>query len=198
MKYINQLEYPDIPYRTFAADNTKTEEERMRTFAKSGCGLACSCMMVDHLTTQELSPEDAVKMSELSAANRSRGTDMRDLAPMLAESFGLNYKFSSDLEEAIAALKDGAHIIAHVRINPETGLSLFTNSGHYISLISTDGKDFCVLDPSYRPEKFEREDRKGRVNTSHAPYLYCDIEAAHEDTIKETGRFKYYIFSRKK
>ena len=198
MKYVNQLLHPDIPYPTHMADKTKTAEEKISNIARSGCGLCCASMMVDYLTGEELSLTDAVKMSALSAANRSRGTNMQYLAPMLAESFGLDYKFSADLDEAIEALRGGAFIIAHVRIDPETGLSLFTNSGHYISLVSTDGKEFCILDPSYKPEKYEREDRKEKVDTSHAPYLYCKVEDTHEATVKEKGKPKYYIFQRKR
>ena len=54
MKYINQLDYPHLPYYTDAANPEKTEEEKMRTVAKSGCGLCCACMMIDQLTTEEL------------------------------------------------------------------------------------------------------------------------------------------------
>ena len=197
MKYVNQLEHPDIPYRTFVADTTKTEEEKMRTIAKSGCGLCCACMMVDHLTTDSLSLEEAVEMSERTGANYKRGTTMRILGPALAERFGVDYYPTSDLDEVVSALKDGAHVIALVEIDPETKLGLFTNGAHYISLISTDGKEFCILDPSYKEGKFEREDRKGRVDTSHAPYLYCDINTTHAETARASSS-KYYVFKRKR
>ena len=197
MKYINQLLHPDIPYRTNVADPNKTEEEKMRSIAKSGCGLCCACMMVDQLTSEELTLEEAVKMSEESGANYKRGTTMRLLGPALAEKFDIEYCPTSDLDEVIAALKDGGHVIALVETDPETKLGLFTNSAHYISLISTDGKEFCILDPSYKPEKFEREDRKGRVNTSHAPYLYCDVNVVHAETARNSSS-KYYVFKRKR
>ena len=197
MKYINQLKYPHIPYRTHTADTTKTEEEKMKSISKAGCGLCCACMMVDQLTDKELTLEAAVKMSEESGANYKRGTTMRLLGPALSEKFGIEYYPANELSDVIAALKDGAHVIALVEIDPETKLGLFTNGAHYISLISTDGKEFCILDPSYKPEKFEREDRKGKVDTSHAPYLYCDVNTVHAETsIKSSS--KYYVFKRKR
>ena len=197
MEYVNQLLHPDIPYRTNVADPNKTEEEKMRSIAKSGCGLCCASMMVDQLTTETLTLEDAVKMSEQSGANYKGGTTMRLLAPALAERFNVEYYPTNELSDVIVALKDGGHVIALVEIDPETKLGLFTNGAHYISLISTDGKEFCILDPSYRPEKFEREDRKGRVDTSHAPYLYCDVNTVHAETSRNSSS-KYYVFKRKR
>ena len=198
MKYINQLDYPHIPYYTDAKNPDKTEEEKIRTVAKSGCGLACACMMIDQLTSSELKIEDCVKLSEECGANSTLGTSMKIFAPVLSEKFGVDYRFSNDLSEAIEALRSGAHIITVMKANQETGLGLFTDGGHFISLISTDGKEFCILDPSYKPEKFDREDRKGKVNTSHAPYLYCDVNLLHEETTKKENGIKYYIFTRKK
>ena len=197
MKYINQLDYPHLPYRTDTSNPDKTEEEQMSTVAKSGCGLCCASMMVDQLTTETLTLEDAVKMSEQSGANYKVGTTMRLLAPALAERFNVEYYPTNELSDVIVALKDGGHVIALVEIDPETKLGLFTNGAHYISLISTDGKEFCILDPSYRPEKFEREDRKGRVDTSHAPYLYCDVNTVHAETSRNSSS-KYYVFKRKR
>ena len=197
MKYINQLDYPHLPYYTDTANPDKTEEEKLRTVAKSGCGLACASMMIDQLTDKELKIEDCVKLSEECGANRTLGVSMKIFAPVLSEKFGVDYSFSNDLSEAIEALRSGAHIIAVVKANQETGVGLFTDTGHFISLISTDGKEFCILDPSYKPEKFEREDRKGKVDTSHAPYLYCDVNTTHAETsIKASS--KYYVFKRKR
>ena len=154
-------------------------------------------MMIDQLTNKELSLEEAVKLSEESGANYKRGTTMRLLGPLLAERFDIEYYPANEISEVVDALRCGGHVIALVEIDPETKLGLFTNGAHYISLIATDGKDFTILDPSYKPEKFEREDRKGKVNASHAPYLYCDIETVHKETARNSSS-KYYVFKRKR
>lgn len=198
MQYLNQLLYRHIPYRTHAADETMSEADKQRDIARSGCGLCCTCMMIDQLTDKSLSLEECVKISEGCGANYTRGTSMRVLAPVIAEKFGLDYKPTNDPDEVVRHLQLGGHAIALVEINPETKLGLFTNGAHYISLISTDGKDFCILDPSYKQEKFEREDRVGKVDTSHAPYLYCNIQTVHGETVAKEGKIKYFLFARKR
>ena len=73
---------------------------------------------------------------------------------------------------------------------------LFTKSGHYISLISTDGEEFCILDPSWSAEKYKIPERLGRVNEDNYPYLYCDVNTVHSET--KPGKTKYHLFARKK
>ena len=74
----------------------------------------------------------------------------------------------------------------------ETGL--FTKVGHYILLVSTDDKEFCILDPNYSPEKFTIPEREGRVNTRNAPCLYCDVNTVDSET--RPNRVKYFMFKR--
>ena len=46
---------------------------------------------------------------------------------------------------------------------------LFTHGGHYITILSTDGKDACILDPSYKEGKYEEEGRQGKAEV-HEPF----------------------------
>ena len=195
MKYLNQYEYRHIPYIT----HTKAAEDpnRVKDVGRSGCGLCCSCMAVDLLTDTALPIEDCVKLSEGSGANHSAGTDLSILGPVVAEKFGLSYSNTSDLDEAIRHLQCGGVIVAHVTVHEGQEQGLFTKRGHYIALISTDGEEFCILDPSYTPEKFESPDRKGKVNTKNAPYLYCDVNTVHAETSRNSSS-KYYVFKRKR
>ena len=195
MKYINQLIHRDIPYHTNVRKEGVSEIDRIRSVAQSGCGLCCVCMMIDQLTNMTLTIEDCVKISEECVANHSTGTDMKVLGPVIAEKYKLNYSETNELSEAIAHLQCGGHIIAHVVVPEGKDIGLFTKGGHYISLISTDGKEFCILDPSYTADKFHIPERIGRVNDSHAPYLYCDVNTVHAET--KEGKIKYYLFSRK-
>lgn len=48
MRYINQLEYPHVPYHTNGEHPALPDELRNRTVALSGCGL-CSAIMVIEL-----------------------------------------------------------------------------------------------------------------------------------------------------
>jgi hypothetical protein len=195
MIYLNQMDYPHIPYYTRVKKDIP-REEMLRSVAKSGCGLCCVCMTVDALTTESLSIEDCVRLSEDCVANHSIGTDMNVLGPVVAEKFGLEYTKTSDLSEAIEHLRKGGKIIAHVGVPEGKEIGLFTKGGHYISLIATDGESFSILDPSYTPEKFHIPEREGRVNDAAAPFLYCDVNTVHAET--KPGRVKYHLFARRK
>ena len=191
MLYVNQLEYRDIPYQHNMAHGGAPEDRR--NVATSGCGLCSACMIVDELTDKTLGLEECVRLSEQSGANLELGTSMSVLGPVIAEKFGLEYSNTKSLEEAIEHLRCGGRIICNVG-HPEGKPGLFTMRGHFIVLISTDGKDFCILDPSYKEGKFDIPERKGKVNDENAPFLYCDVNTLHA----ETENRRYHLFSRKK
>ena len=196
MKYLNQLEYAHIPYHHKVKQEGLTKEEMTSNVRRSGCGLCCVCMTVELLTDKTLDIEECVRISEACVANHAVGTDMSILAPVVAEKFSLSYSTTDSLEEAIKHLQSGGVIIAHVGVPEGAEVGLFTKFGHYICLIATDGKEFCILDPSYTPEKFTIPERVGRVNTDNAPYLYADASAVYAEG--RVGRVRYHLFARKK
>lgn len=196
MKFISQLDYEHIPYKTNVLNEEVPEELKNRNVRKSGCGLCSIIMILDGLLGVTLSVEDCVKISQNCLANHATGTDMKVLAPVIAKKFGLNYFQSNDVGEAIKHLQNGGMIVAHVGVPVGEKVGLFTNGGHYIALISTDGEDFCILDPSYTPEKFTIPERVGKVNFSNAPYLYCNVKVLDSQT--KPNKIKYHMFSRKK
>lgn len=196
MKYISQLDYEHIVYHTNVKNDEVSEKDRIRNVALSGCGPCCVCMVVDSLTTNTLGVEECIAIAEECESNYGKGTDMRILAPLVAKKYNLGYLATDDINDVIVNLQKGAMAIANMSVQVGDTIGLFTKSGHYITLISTDGKDFCIFDPSYTPEKYDIPERKGRIDTSHAPFLYCDIETVSaESTYKST---KYHIFWRKK
>ena len=198
MKYINQNKYPHIPYRTRAKVEGLTDEQRTTDVAESGCGLCCASMVVDCLTDKTLEIEDSVRLSEECVANHYVGTDMNVLGPALAEKFGLYYEKTNELGEVIAHLRNGGVAIVLVGIPEGQKRGLFTAFGHYMLLLSTDGKEFCILDPSYTEKKFKGPDRIGRINEENAPYLYCDVNTVDKEADNILYEGKYHLFSRKK
>ena len=195
MRYINQFNYRHVPYPTRTKVENATEEQRNTTVSQSGCGLCCVCMMVDLLTDTTLEIEECVKISQDCIANHSVGTDMSILAPVIAEKYNLDYRNTDDMKEAIAHLQRGGQIVAHVGVPEGQEIGLFTKGGHYISLIGTDGESFCILDPSYKPGKFDVPERAGKVNDAHAPFLYCNVKTL--DAEGRIGQPTYHLFSRK-
>lgn len=189
MKYLCQMDYRHIPYET-NLDNGGNPPER-RTVASSGCGLCSVCMAVDLLTDKSFGIEECRDLAYETGANRpNSGTSLKILAPVVADKFDLEYNSSSNLDDAILCLRAGGAVVAHVK----TGL--FTFRSHYILLVSTDGKDFCILDPSYTKDKFHLPEREGKVDDSRAPFVYCDVDRLHGET--EDNKIKYHLFNRKR
>ena len=66
MKYINQRDYPDIPYITRAnPEDPRHERGKKTTIRSSGCGLCSALMVADRLLPQnEFSLEDVIPAAE--------------------------------------------------------------------------------------------------------------------------------------
>ena len=90
MRYINQLAYRHIPYRTNVCNPEYTDEMRQRNVALSGCGPCSVCMMIDLLTDRSLDVAECIKISEECVANHHVGTDMSVLGPVISEKFDLD------------------------------------------------------------------------------------------------------------
>ena len=193
MRYLNQLDYRHIPYITHTKDDDILD--KVYNVARSGCGLCCLCMAVDALTTKQLPLEECVGLSEGCGANYGAGTDLSMLSPVVAEKFDLDYRNTSDQGEMLRHLQAGGYVIVHVKRLPDDEVGLFTKSGHYMSVIATDGEKVTILDPSYTPEKYHLEGREGKVDDKNAPFLYCHKDTLHAHTAWEKP--KYHLFSRK-
>lgn len=196
MKYINQREYAHIPYTTDIGIEGIAPEQTKNSIKNRGCGLCCLAMAVDILTDKVLELEEAVSLSEANAANLGRGTNLNIMGPIIAEKFGLSYSSTSSIDEAIEHLSAGGVIVAHMGVPEGKQVGLFAKRGHYILLVSTDGKDFCILDPDYTPTKFTIPERVGKVDTSHLPFLYASVSDVDGETKPE--RVKYHMLSRKR
>ena len=197
MKYVNQLEYPDIPYLICTASK-EFEGGRVSSVARSGCGLSSVCMMVDMLTAEHLDIRECVKISEECDANHLKGTDIKILAPIIAEKFGLEYTRTNDLGEAISHIQRGGQIIVLVAVPQGEEIGIFTKGWHYMLICSTDGKELCILDPAYTPDKYLTPERVGKVDISHAPYLYCDANILDSQARAGDTGAKYHMFARKR
>lgn len=191
MLFLNQKDYRHIPYM-HDLDNGGAPPER-RNVATSGCGLCTVCMIVDHLTTKSLSLEACARLSEDNGANRSAGCSLRILGPVIADMFDLDFTVTGSAEELVAHLQAGGEAAVNVRCS-ENGPGIFTARGHWINAVSTDGKEVCILDPNYAPNKFRQYEDQGLIRVCE-PFLYCSVETLHGETRNEKP---YCLFSRKK
>ena len=195
MKYLNQLEYPHIPYPTDL--NTPDSQMQKASVKEAGCGLCSLCMVVDQLTMKTLPLRRCVALSQKVKANLEVGTNMKILGPVVAEKYGLSYDTTDDIQVAVRHLRDGGCIIANVGGDQKDKdyIGLFSHGGHYITLISADDKEVCVLDPSWRIDKYEEEGRQGKVRMD-GKFVYCSHEILDQDASSRSPR--YYLFAREK
>ena len=114
----------------------------------------------------------------------------------IAERFRLDFSKTTDPSELISHLRDGGAAIALVGIPEGERIGLFSEEGHYILLLSTDGRELCILDPYYYEGKFKIPERLGRINEDNFPFLYCDVNTLHSQTHRKEQ--KYFLFKRSK
>ena len=193
MLYINQNDYPDMHYE-HNVDNGGVAPEK-QNIKTAGCGLCSLTMVVNHLTAKDFSLENCIEAAYKSGANRVHGSRMRWLAPPVAEEYGLDYKMTTSIDEAIECIRDGGEAIALVKGDREGKEGLFTHIGHYVVLIAYDGEEFCILDPGITEGKFDEAVKEGKLRLSY-PFLWCKKEIIKEE--EDNTVAAYYLFKRKK
>ncbi len=192
MRYLNQLEYPDMKYN-HNMDEGGAPEGKDNVKA-AGCGLCCLCMVVDQLTTKTLELADCIRLSETCGANRKMGTNLRVLGPVVAELYGLTYSNTNDPEVVKECLQKGGRVVANVGGDRENYIGLFSHIGHYIELVSIEGAELCILDPSRKEGKFDEEGREGKVRLGD-PFVYCTMDDLVRDCANRDPGF--HLFTRK-
>lgn len=192
MIYLNQLDYPDMPYAT---DIDHPDSPFVTDFVKrAGCGLCSLCMVVDRLCLESLSLEECRDLSYSAGANRAPGTSMEILAPIVAEKFCLALTTTDDPMLLAECLRNGGAAIVHVGGDREGHTGIFSHGGHYVTAISVRDDRFCILDPSWTPDKYDEEPRPSVVRV-HGRFLYTTAETLVEDTANRSPGF--YLFHRK-
>ncbi|HWP51040.1 MAG TPA: hypothetical protein VN626_04995 [Clostridia bacterium] len=192
MTYINQLAYPDMSYPT-NIDEPESDFATEGNVKRAGCGLCCSCMLIELLTLEHLALEECRDFSIEIRANHGIGTDMKMLAPAIAEKYGLSLRMTDDTSELLQCLRDGGKAIINVGGNRNGHDGTFSMGGHYILAVSATEREVCILDPSWTEAKFSEEPRKSRVGQC-GYWLYCSPEVLEEDTRNRTPG--YYLFMR--
>ena len=181
--YINQLAYADVPYPT-TLNPGDVLGEPYPSVARAGCGLCCVCMMVEFLTGERLSVEACIELSIGAGANYN-GTDMKRLGRAAAKRFNLEMEPSRSVETLSWWLEDGGCAVVHA--GREHGV--FSDGGHYLFADGLSREADCegkgattkiwLLDPSFTDQKYERPDRRGRVEMRDSHIL------AGPDLVKE-------------
>lgn len=193
MLYINQNDYPHIPYPT-NLDEPESPSCLEGTVASSGCGLCSLMMIVDRLTVSSLTLEDALRLSHESNADRKVGTNLKILGPVIAQKYGLCFTTTSDMERLLSHLQNGGAAIANVGGDHDDHIGVFSDVGHYITVLSYSDGELLILDPAYRLGKYTSPGREGKIR-ENGVFLYTSPEILLSDTENREPRF--YLFSAK-
>ena len=198
MRYVNQKQYPDMPYITCTKPgHPQHERGKTTTVSTSGCGLCSSIMVADRLLVNyKFDLEDAIALSYEIGTNYGTGT-ARTYFPVFAERLGLRCVEASTVEELLDCLRTGGCAIAHVGGDRGDHIGLFAHVGHYITVINEepDGR-LAILDPAYQIGRYEEEGRAGKVEVKNEVIALCSVEDLHKDTLNRQPT-AYTLFWRK-
>ena len=105
----------------------------------------------------------------------------------VTEAYGLYFTLTKDRERALAALEDGAMVIA------STGgtASPFTGGGHYLTLANVYEGKLYILDP-YLKADYSKTDKRGLLTQIEPGLLEADLE-----DIDELLLYTFYIVDTK-
>ena len=198
MKYINQKQYPHMPYITRVDMESEAKEKGQKTtISSSGCGLCASIMVADRLIPNcEFGLEDAIALSYEVRANGLPGTYSAIYVPAFAKKMGLTYEYTNDPERLKYCLRTGGAAMCVTNGDRDSYIGVFSHGKHYIAMIGVepDGR-IAVLDPSYLEGKYEEEGRQGKVELKNGVVALCDVQVLVEETQGRDPAF--FLFWRK-
>ncbi len=182
-----QLDYEDIPYPCTTTG--------FGNIANNGCGPCCAAMLVENVLKKEYKPWDACRLAIACGAREQPGTDFGIFTPVFAKEVGLKVKETKDADEALQFLKDKkGWIIANTKGDrPQDGwIGVFSDTGHYITLTDYEGNNIVrVLDPMYRPGRYDIPGRRGKV-TMEGNEALADFDIIRNDCYTRP----YFLFEK--
>ena len=153
-----QLDYEAVPY--------PSPKNGFGNLANNGCGPISASMLIENMLGIPFPPEEAARFFLACGARADVGTNFYIAAKAVAARFGLNVRDTEDAGEAYEFLKAGEGMVVANTYGdrPEEGyIGVFSDSGHYILLTGVEGEKVRVLDPMYRPGRFDIPGRAGKV-----------------------------------
>lgn len=180
-----QLDYEHIPY--------PSPDNPAGTVADNGCGLCCASMIAENILREPFPLEENARFAIDCGARKDSGTNLFIYAPAFAERYGLALTVTRDGAEALRFLQEGRGVvIANVGGDRPGYTGVFSNSGHYIVLVSAEGETVRVWDPMYRPGRYDTPGRAGKVRMDGTD-AYADFSVIEQDCYDRA----FFLFSRR-
>ena len=179
-----QLDYEHIPYVSPVSPHGN--------LANNGCGPCSAAMMIERMLDIPYPPEEAAKLAKACGARETFGTNFYIYAKGLAEHFNLNVIDTEDAEEAMQFLRDKkGYVVANTYGDREDYIGVFSDSGHYVLITGIEDDIISVLDPMYRPGRFDKPGRKEKVRMDGTTAY------AHWTVIRDDCRERpFFLFSK--
>ena len=172
-----QLDYENVAY--------PSPKNGFGNLANNGCGPISASMLIENMLGVPFPPEEAARFFLECGARADVGTNFYIGAKAVAERFGLAVRDTEDAAEALAFLQAGrGMVIANTYGDrPEDGyIGVFSDSGHYILLTGAKDGEAYVLDPMYRPGRFDKPGRAGKVRL-RGPLAAADFSIVASDCV---------------
>ena len=173
-----QLDYAHVKF--------PAPESGFGDLANNGCGPLAVSMLVENMLGIPFPPEESAAFFLACGARAAVGTDLYIASEAVAKRFGLAVTNTEKPNEAYEFLAAGrGMVIANTYGDrPEDGyIGVFSDSGHYILLTGARDGQVSVLDPMYRPGRFDKPGRAGKVrmegNLAHADFSVVASDCMH-------------------
>jgi len=188
MKYINQLDYPNMQYITLTGhpDPEKRAFGLRTTIGGSGCALCTAVMIADrlHVGDGNFGIEEARQLSYDCGANQKGGTMGIVYFPAFAEKFDLEMVRTSNIEELRHCLRTGGVAGILVSGDHDDYHGVFSDRWMHWMVVVSEERDgrFCILDPAYEEGIYEKGDRKGKVEVISRGFSRTTAQVLQEET----------------
>ena len=192
MLFVSQHDFPGGCFSI--QSDLKSEQPSYESIERSGCGICAMMMAIEQLKSHSMQIQDAVRIAEECGSTERGFVDMNIYGKACAEKFGLKMDVSIDVEYVEECLDAGGCVIVNVKGDYEGFRGLFSHHGHYMTIISHDENEFCLLDPGFDKEWYESPERKCKVRTV-GYFLYVSPEILMNNLQTENSGF--FCFRRK-
>ena len=134
--------------------------------------------------------EESALLAKSCGAREGFGTDMRIFAPAFAKEKGLNWESTQDPARVLEFLRSGQGVvIGNTAGNREDWIGVFSDSRHYIVVVSAEGNTVQVWDPLLAPGRYDTPGRAGKVRLDGFN-AYADFSII----IGDCGSRPFYLF----
>ncbi len=186
---IERVPYLDKPFKYYSMADSAWAYRKYsyKTMSAAGCGPASLAMIINYYSKETVTP---LTVADISVANNldimaSPRTDMPKLAPMIAETFGVNYKVISR-SDVVPELKNGNTVLLGTLTNKAINYTL--GQGHFLVLRGLDRNGWIIVNDPLAAHSYHT-----KADSSVENYSYSFNYVAPADAVLAKGT-EYYSF----